>query len=325
MSFKRYVIYILMVTILISMIGCKSDDAANTNNKDKITIAVSIVPQETFVKAVAGDLVNIVTMIPPGHSPTNYQPTPKQMTDFSKASVYFSIGVPTEESNIIPKINDLNKDIKVISLAKKVREVYPYRNFNEDEEHQHDNDNNHKVNEDHDDSKDHEGNNDHDHLGRDPHIWLSPKRVKIMLDVIKDELIKLDPDNKAIYERNSSEFIAKLEEVDNNIKDILSGLEQQSFIIYHPSFGYFAEDYGLKMITIEEEGKEATAKRLQNVIDYAKDNNIKFIFYQQEFDSGQAETIAKEVGGSTVKVSPLGSNYLKNLEYIANKFKEVLK
>lgn len=301
MNFKRGFMYILVITTIISMIGCggkKSEDiTTNTSNEEKITVAVSIVPQETFVKAVSGNLVNVITMIPPGNSPANYQPTPKQMTEFSQSKVYFSIGVPTEEANILPKIKDLNEDIKIVSLADKVEEVYTHRVLGKDEG---------------------EGK-------KDPHIWLSPKRVKVMIDVIKDELIVLDPKNKAIYQKNAEKYIAKLDVVDNEIKEALKGFKDEPFIIFHPAFGYFADDYGLKMVTIEGEGKKATAMKVQEIIDFAKKENIKFVFYQEEFDSQQAETIAKEIGGETVKVSPLAPDYIENLRDTVNKFKEVLK
>jgi zinc transport system substrate-binding protein len=314
-NFKKSFMYIVVIIMMVSIIGCEGKQPLDTeadSSKDQITIAVSIVPEETFVKAVAGDLVDVVTMIPPGHSPANYQPTPKQMTKFSEAKVYFSMGVPTERANILPKIKDFNKDVKVVSLADIVEGVYPHRYFELGEHHKHDDDKDHKDNEE-------------KHSIRDPHIWLSPKRVKVMIDVIKDELIDIDPENAKIYTKNAADYLGKLDQADNEIKEVLSGLAGQSFIIYHPAFGYFADDYGLKMVTIEEEGKEATTKKLQNVIDFAKQEKIKFVFYQQEFDSHQAETIAKEIEGATIKVAPLAPNYIENLTYIVGQLKEAVK
>ena len=308
----------LITIIFINGCGTKNIDNTHSNapGEEKITVAVSIVPQETFVKAVAGDLVDVVTMIPPGHSPANYLPTPKQMTKLSEAQVYFSMDIPTEEANILPKLDDFNKELKVVSLADIVGEVYPHRHFDQGEEHEH-----HDVKEhEHNGVKEHR----HHHGGRDPHIWLSPKRVKVMIEAINTELGQLDPDNIAVYEKKATEYLAELDEIDNEIRETLSGLDEQSFIIYHPAFGYFADDYGLKMVTIEEEGKEATSKKLQEVIDFARKEEIRFIFYQEEFHNHQAETIAKEIGGATVKVAPLAPDYIENLRYISNKFKEVL-
>lgn len=300
MNLKKGLLYIV-IGFIITMIGCKNTDIVNDklsgNSKEKITIAVSIVPQETFVKAVAGDLVEVVTMIPPGNSPANYQPTPKEMTSLSKSEIYFAIEVPTEKENILDKIEEFNKDIKVVSLSDKVAAVYPDLNFHEDKDDHHD--------------------------GRDPHIWLSPKRVKVMVEVIKDELIDIDRENKQIYEKNAEKYISDLDKLDKEIEESLKNIEQKAFIIYHPSFGYFADDYGLEMITIEKDGKDTTAQNLQNVIEFAKEKNIKYIFYQEEFDSIQAETVAKEIEGKTIKIAPLAPNYIENLRNIAMNFKDI--
>lgn len=304
---KKNLIYIVIIVVLFLTGGCSNKEVYSNkdsnlgNNTRKVSVA--IVPQRTFVKAVGGDLVDVEVMIPPGYSPTNYQPTPKQMSKLSESQIYFSIGVPTEKSNIVPMIEGLDENIKVVHLEDKVRKIYPDRIF--DEEHEHDL-------------------KEQDHKGRDPHIWLSPKRVKIMVDEIKNELVELDPDNKQIYEKNAMDYISKLDEVDKEIKNIISDVSKQSFIIYHPSFGYFADDYNLNMVAIEEDGKETTAKRLKEVIDFAKENNIKFVFYQEEFDSKQAETIASEISGKSIQVSPLSPDYIENLKHISDKFKEVL-
>ncbi len=309
MNFKRIFISLLMIMSIV-LIGCsekKPNVKEVSSNKEKIQVAVSIVPQETFVKEVGGDLVEVITMIPPGNSPENYQPSPSEMVKFSNAKIYFGIGVPTEKVSILPKAGDFNKNMKIVSLEKEVEKLYPHIEFKG--EHSHDNNQGTSCS----------------HDGVDPHIWMSPKRVKVMIETIKNELIAIDARNKETYEANAKNYIEKLDKVDKEIKESLKGFKNQSFIIYHPSFGYFAEDYNLNMIAIEEGGKEATAKKLKEVIDIAKAKKIKFVFYQEEFDSLQAETIAKEIGGGVVKVAPLAPDYIENLEKINEKFKEVLK
>ncbi|RKD29558.1 metal ABC transporter solute-binding protein, Zn/Mn family [Thermohalobacter berrensis] len=306
MKLKRN-LTILIFVMAILLIGC-SNKALESNSKNKPMVVVSIVPQKTFVKAVAGDLVDVTVMIPPGNSPANYQPSPKEMKDLSKSLLYFSIGVPTEEVNILPKIKDFNNKIKVVSLADEVGKIYPHRYFeNDNDRHSHDNE------------------DEHNHSGRDPHIWLSPKRVKIMVDVIADELGKLDPNNKDIYEKNAKEYIEKLDNLDKDIRDVLSDVNNRAFIIYHPVLGYFADDYNLEMISIEKEGKEATVKGIQEIIDTAKKKNIKVIFYQAEIDSPQTKVLAEEIGGKIQIIEPLAPNYIENMKKIAYTFKQVLK
>ncbi|MGO1712713.1 MAG: metal ABC transporter solute-binding protein, Zn/Mn family, partial [Senegalia sp. (in: firmicutes)] len=143
--------------------------------------------------------------------------------------------------------------------------------------------------------------------------------------IIRDKLIEINPENEETYKENAENYKDELSTIDDSIKETLKGVKNQSFIIYHPSFGYFADDYGLNMIAIEESGKEASAKRITEVIDFAKDNNIKFVFYQGEFSSTQAETIAKEIDGEAIKVNPLSEEYIENMKNISEKFKEVLK
>lgn len=311
MNFRRNIIIwtIIIITVL-GLAGCGSSATKNSVNEDKPIVAVSIVPQKTFVKAVAGDLVDVVTMIPPGNSPANYQPSPKEMENFSRASIYFTIGVPTEKANILPKAKDLNSDIRIVDLAEEVGKVYPYRYFGKES-------NEHHEHEKHEEEHRH-------YKGRDPHIWLSPKRVKVIIEVIANELGKLDPENKKVYEKNAKNYIEKLDALDREIKEILSEVESRAFIVYHPAFGYFAEDYNLQMIPIEKEGKKATPKELQKIIDIAKEKNIKVVFYQEEIDSAQAKALAEEVGGRPQKVAPLAPNYIENLRKIAKTFKNAM-
>ncbi|MGO1651101.1 metal ABC transporter solute-binding protein, Zn/Mn family [Senegalia sp. (in: firmicutes)] len=295
----------MMLIVLLALTGCSDDELADDDGK--ITVAAGVPPIKGFIDAITQGDMEVVTMIPPGNSPTNYQPSPKELQKFSDAKVYFAMGVPAENSNIIPKAKDLNENIEIVNLAKGVSEVYPMRNFSEDEDHSHEED------------------EDHDHEGEDPHIWLSPKRVIEMIDIIRDKLIEISPENEETYKENAESYKNELSNIDDSIKETLKGAKNQSFIIYHPSFGYFADDYGLNMIAIEESGKEASAKRITEVIDLAKDNNIKFVFYQGEFSSTQAETIAKEIDGEAIKVNPLSEEYIENMKNISEKFKEVLK
>jgi len=298
----RIITYLMIIAVFFTFAGCSGKSSPSNN---KITIAVSIVPEETFVRAVAGDKAEIVTMIPPGKSPENYSPTPQEMESFSRADLYFSIGVPAEEASILPKAKDFNSKIKIVDLAAIVGEVYPHRYFDEDEEHGSGNDE-----------------DNHSHEGRDPHIWLSPKRVMVMIDIIAQELSNFDPQNKSFYEKNAQDYIKKLEELDSEIRQTLNNIKNKTFIIYHPAFGYFADDYGLNMVAIENEGKEATVKNLQHVIDIARSEGIKVVFYQAETDSKQARTLAEEIGGKVQMLEPLSADYINNLRKMANTFVE---
>lgn len=282
------VIAITLAFFMIILVGCSNKDTAKTNDvAGKPIVAVTIVPEETFVRAVCGDLVDVVTIVPPGNSPENYEPTPQVIEKLSKASLYFSIGVPTEQANIMPIIGD----IKVVPLQDEVAKVYPDRTFESGE--------------------------------RDPHIWLSPKRVKVMVETIAKEMSILDEENKETYENNAKEYINKLDELDKEIASSLVNLDNKKIIVYHPAFGYLTDDYGLEMFALEEEGKEATPQHLQKMIDLAKKENIKVIFYQEEIDSRQSQAYAEEIGGKTAQLAPLSPDYIENLKKMAQAITEV--
>ncbi len=290
---KRILVLLIVLTTVFSAAGCQSADIPDDG---KLTVAASVVPVAAFVEQVAGDRVNVLTVIPPGNSPANYQPTTTEMQELSEADVYFVVQVPTEEANILTKIGDFNPDVKLVNLRDAVSAEYPLRYMN---------------GHDHDADADEHG--DEDAQTIDPHIWLSPKRVEVMVQVIADTLSELDNANADTYQANAAAYIEALEDTDGEIKQIVNGMDKKAFMIYHGAYGYFADDYGLEMIALESDGKEATAARMQALVEEAENEGIKTIFYQDEFDDSQAQTIAEELGGVVQQASPLSADYIDSL------------
>lgn len=277
---------IASILLLVCLCACSGNGSGGS---DKPIAAVSIVPQYTFAKAVAGDLWEITTVIPPGSSPESYEPTPNERMMLEKAKVYFSVGVPAEDASILPVIGS---NTKVIALEDMVSAVYEDVEISG---------------------------------GRDPHIWLSPKRVKVMIEAMADEFSALDPQNSSIYEQNAQNYIKQLDELDEYITSALEEVKNRKFIVFHPAFGYIAADYGLQMIALEEEGREATPKHLQEMAELAKNEGIKTVFYQAEVDGRQAEAFAEAIGGKTVMLEPLSADYIENLKGMADLMAETMK
>lgn len=286
--------------------GCQDSES------DGIKVAVSIVPQAAFVEEIGGDLVDVTTVIPVGFSPASYQPSARQIVDINNAEIYFTIGVAAEDGNIIPELNDLY----MVHLEDYVSEAYNDIYFDE-EDHDHEEDHE-TTTEDHDhETTTEDDHDDHAHFGRDPHIWLSLKRVKVMVDVIADELSKLDPDNASVYKANANDFKADIDALDADIEAMFANKTMRTFIIYHPSLGYFAEDYNLEMKALEEDGKEPSIAHLQELIDFARDNNIDRIFKQAEIDSDQVTTFKNDINGESIQLFPLAFDYLDNYRSMA--------
>lgn len=248
-------------------------------------VAVSILPEAAFVRAVFGDRVRVAVMVPPGYSPESYTPSIAEMTDFSDAVLYFSIGVPMESTALLPM---LSKETTHISLADAAREAAPDLLMDG---------------------------------GRDPHIWLSPSRVCSMVEAIAEAAALYDPENAATYRANADAYIADIENTDAAIRSLLADIPCREFLVYHPAFGYFADEYGLAMRALEKGGKEVTPAELEATVAYAKEKGIKTVFYQAETDSRAAEVLAEEIGGQAVMLSPLAENYLENLLTMAQAIK----
>jgi zinc transport system substrate-binding protein len=262
-------------------------------SKTKPTVVVTVAPQATFVKEVAGDLVNVVTVLPPGANHETYSPPPQDMEKIGTANLYLALGLPPERENILPKAAEMNRNMKIIDLQNEVAKIYPPRYFSADDQ--------------------------------DPHIWLSPKRAVVMVQLTAQELGAVDPANRGAYDANAKRYIGKLEAADKEIQDSLKGKSNRTFIVYHPAFGYFADDYNLTMVALEEEGKEADPRRIKDIIDMARLKGIKIIFYQEDIDGRQSQTFAEELGGRSEKVSPMAADYVDNIKKMARSFAEGLK
>jgi zinc transport system substrate-binding protein len=264
-----------------------------------INAVVSILPEQTFVKAIGGDKVNVSLMVQPGDSPHTYEPKPSQMVEIAKADLYFAIDVEFEDV-WLPKFRNLNPNMQVIDLADNINKMQMQKHQCEEEEEE-------------------EHHSEHAHEGEDPHIWTAPANVKIIAQNIYHALIQKDPTHINYYKKNLDLFIASIDETDRQIIQILSSVaDGEKFMVFHPSWGYFAKAYNLTQIAVEVEGKEPKPKELIHLLKEAKEEKVKAIFTQPEFSDTTAMIIAKELQIPVIKVSPLAPNWSENLMNIAS-------
>ena len=291
--------------------------------ENKIQIFVSIVPQKYFVQQIGKDLVHVQIMVQPGASPATYEPKPRQMAELSKSRIYFAIGVPFEAS-WMDKIAAANPNLKVIHTDHGIEKLAMAAHHHDAsaEEH-HEGDHDHRKDDHHgeaEDDLDH-----HEHAGLDPHIWLSPPLVKQQARTILVALQEADPAHQSVFEANFQEFAARIDHLDADLKKIFAGKTGLQFMVFHPSWGYFAHAYGLKQVPIEIEGKDPKPAELQELIEHARNEGIKVIFAQPQFSDKSARLVAKEIGGQVVYADPLSEDWMSNLMAVANKFKAALK
>ena len=266
-----------------------------------ISAAVSIAPQKYFVEKIAGDLVKVAVMVPPGAAAERYEPKPQQMVALSNSRVYFACGVPFEDA-WLAKMAAAAPGMLVVRTDAGIEKRRMEAHSHGDEE----------ESEVAGQGQAHEG------LMKDPHIWLSPPLVMIQARNILDGLLKVDPAHKEAYDAGYSRFIGELADLDIAIRNIFWGKGAKiRFMVFHPAWGYFADAYGLTQIPVEMEGKEPKARDLEKLIRVAKDLGIQTVFIQPQFSAKSAQTLAEAIGGRTLPADDLAEDWAGNLRRAA--------
>lgn len=255
-----------------------------------LSVFVSVVPQETIVSRIGGEHVRVQALVRPGQNPHAFEPTARQIAALAGADLYVRIGVGFEDA-WMERLRAANPGMRVLDA----REGVALRPGG----HAHDEDG-------------------HRHGELDPHIWTSPRLVKVMGARIRDALSELAPGHAEEFAANERVFAADLDALDAAIRERLAGLRNRRFLVYHPAWGYFAEDYGLEQVVIEKEGKEPGARALSALIDQARREGIRVVLVQPQINPASAERLAQAIDGRVAVIDPLASDYFANLRRVAD-------
>ena len=141
----------------------------------------------------------------------------------------------------------------------------------------------------------------------DPHIWLDPNLVKSYSKTIFEKLVSLDPQNTDIYTNNFNEFNSKLELLNSDINTNLTNCNLNDFIAFHDAFGYFAKRYGLIQHSISGPSPEGdiNPQKIADAIKLAKQLGVNIIFSEDNVEPRLSNTIANEIGGKVMILSPI--------------------
>ena len=275
-------------------------------NASKPEITVNILPQKYFVEKIVKDKFEINVMVKPGSSPHNYEPKPSQMKSLVNSKAYFLVGDPFEQA-WMDKFKQNAKNTLFVDTTKGIEKIQM-------EEHNH-----------HDEANVDAKHDEHDHSGFDPHVWLDPLLVKIQAKNIYEAMVEIDSQNGDFYKTNYEEFIKELDTLDENIKTILSPYKDKAFMVFHPSWGYFAKRYDIEQISIEIEGKEPKPNELVELIEEAKKYDIKIVFLAPQFSQKSAKTISKNINANVIAIDPISGNWKESMldtaNQIANSYK----
>jgi zinc transport system substrate-binding protein len=307
---KKKIVFLLLILMILSLIVCSDQESEDNSQKEessKLSIFVSILPEEYFVERIGGDLVNTNVVVGKGEDPHTYEPKPQQMKDMGQADIYFAIGIEFEKI-WLPKFTNLNKDMKVIHIDKSIEKI-PMA------EHHHTNEHGVELNKE---------TSPVDERRLDPHVWLSTNNAFIISDVILSTLIEEDPDNAVTYRKNHEKLVNDINELEKGIRVRLRDCKSRKFVVFHPAWGYFARDFNLEQIPVEVEGKEPSPKELAELIEYIDSMNIRIVFVSPQFSKESAKTIADNINGTTATINPLAENWMENMKRVTMLLDSVL-
>ncbi|MBC2582181.1 metal ABC transporter substrate-binding protein [Clostridium sp. DJ247] len=307
--FKKICHVLLTISLMVTFTSCGvkntgvSGKVNEESNNGQINVVTSFNAVSQFVKVIGKEKVSIHTIVPNGTEPHDFELKPKDLENISKAKifVYNGLGMESWVDKAVGAAN--NKELIVLEASKGCN---PIKNTDED-----------SIKE---------------HGQYDPHTWISLTSAKVEAENIKEALVKVDPTNKAYYEKNYNEFASKVDNMISEYKDKFNNISNKNFVTGHAAFAYFCRDFNLTQNSIEDvfaEG-EPTPKKMKELVDYCKSNNVKTIFVEDMVSPKVSETLAKEVNAKVEKIYTLESeednkDYLQsmkeNLDRVYNSLK----
>ena len=257
--------------------------ACEGTKREKPVVTVTIEPLRYFFEQIAGDKVSVTTLVPKGSSPETYEPTAQQMVNMSKSVLFVKVGNLGFERTWMEKLNTLTSHITIVDTSEGIEYVSaPDRGIT------------------------------------DEHTWMSTKNALVIAHNIYLALTKVDSSSSVYYKERYDSFVASINKLNSTITQQLKSIDNRSFIIYHPALTYFAKDYSLTQLALEEDGREPSAASLAKLITNAKKLGTKLMFVQKEFDNRNREIITIETGVKTVDINPRDYNWDKQMTLVAN-------
>lgn len=285
---KSFIAITLGLSIISGLASCNKN-----NSRSQLSLAVSIPPQAALLSELTGDSIKIVTAVRSDANPESWEPSVADFASLNNASIYFSTGrFPFEKS--IEK--SLQSNIKFVDTSDGMELLYGT----------HGNCAHH-----------HEDNHQHNDEA-DPHVWTSISNMRIMAGTMTDELKRIDPQYSAKYDNNLRILNIKLDSIENYVKQKLNNSQNKSFIIWHPSLSYYAHDFGLHQISIGSDNKEPSVNQLRNQIETADASRCHIMFFQSNYDSRQAENVAKQLDLLPIDINPMDADWENQIKIITD-------
>lgn len=287
--------YLLTIVVALMIYGSFLSGCVNDRKPSEATLIVSIAPLKYIVEAITCRDFPVEVLVPEGSSPETYSPTPLQISHIETSPIIFVTGLIDFETELAQRLtNNTRGSTRFADLSKGITLIEGTCSHNH---------NNISV-------------HPHNH-GIDPHIWVSPKQLKIMSENAYNAISAIFPDSTK-YHGAYLELLGNIDQVSEYVEQTINNNAITHFFIYHPALTYYANDYGLEQIALEEEGKEPSLSHMKNIVNSAKYHDLKYIMIQREFPRSAVEAIAHDIGAEIVVINPLSEDILHELIAITN-------
>ena len=271
-----------IIILALSLIAASCKDKAGTRQR---TITVSIEPLRFLTEQIAGDRFSVEVLVRQGGSPETYEPTAKQLTELAHSDLYIKVGELGFERTWLKRIMQNAPHTIIVDASEGIKRELSINGI------------------------------------PDPHVWMSASNAVAMANNIYNKLIEIDQKDSALFKGNLRALTERLRKADTAVRANITRDKTKAFIIYHPALTYFARDYGLTQIPIEEEGREPSVSQLMATIKVAKDNQVKCLFLQKEFANRNTRIVARETGATVITINPLSYNWEDEMLLTAKRLK----
>ena len=280
---------VIIFGFIFLILGCTRQQTP----QDGLLIAVSIPPQAWFVSQIAGDKAGTLILVSAGQNPHTYEPTPRQLQSLSSASAWILSGLEFEIS-LLPKVTPLFPNLLIVDGTQGVQFRLLEEACHDCTAHGHDS-------------------HEHSPFEIDRHTWLGRESAKILGGHIRDTLSRLDNENEAFYRERYENLVREIDNAFDELKITLAPLYDRSVFVYHPSFGYFLDEFGIHQQAVETGGSEPTPRQLSNLMAKIIEEQPAAIFVQTQFPVTAARTLANAADAQLIELDPLAPDWLDNI------------
>ncbi len=287
---KFYIIFLVTVIALFTAACGTTKNEQDTANKKTLNIYTTVYPLQYFAKRIGGSHVNVSSIYPPGSNEHTFEPTQRDMMNLADADYFFYVGLGLEGFVEKSKKSLQNEQVQMVETAAQVSKDKLVVSTGKEED-------------------EHEGNHEdgHEHGQYDPHVWLSPVISQDLAKSIKNALVKAQPKNKSEFETNYESLVKDLNKLNNDYKTMANNAKHKTFFVSHAAFGYIAGTYGLNQVAIAglNSQDEPSQKTLAHIVDQAKEDNVRYILFEQNVSSNLAKVIQNDIGAQPLTLHNL--------------------